>query len=118
MKFIIDAQLPIKLKTWLVQEGNDCLHTNDLPQKEFSTDEEIMKFAEQEHRIVITKDSDFYKHFLITGFPKKILFVTTGNVTNTELIRVFELNFQTIETHFNLGKKVIELSTSYIKVLR
>lgn len=31
MKFIIDAQLPIKLKKWLSTQGHDCKHTIDLP---------------------------------------------------------------------------------------
>jgi len=59
MKFIIDAQLPIKLKLWLSNQGFNCIHVIDLPNREFSTDKEIIDFANNENRIVITKDSDF-----------------------------------------------------------
>ncbi len=31
MKFLVDAQLPVKLKDWLEEQGHDSLHTNDLP---------------------------------------------------------------------------------------
>jgi len=67
--------------------------------------------------VTITKDSDFYKHFLLKGAPKQILFITTGNIVNRKLIKLFELKFQTIETHFNCDKNIIELSENYIKVL-
>lgn len=31
MKFIVDAQLPVRLKYWLNDQGHDAIHTNDLP---------------------------------------------------------------------------------------
>jgi predicted nuclease of predicted toxin-antitoxin system len=33
MKFIVDAQLPERLKIWLIEQGHDVIHTNDLPNK-------------------------------------------------------------------------------------
>lgn len=76
MKFIIDAQLPDRLKTWLTDRGFDTIHTNDLPDKHLTADQYIIKIAEKENRIVISKDSDFYKANLIEGRPKRLLFVT------------------------------------------
>ena len=32
MKFIVDAQLPYRLKDWLVAQGFDTVHTRDLPE--------------------------------------------------------------------------------------
>lgn len=32
MKFIIDAQLPYRLKDWLIAQGFDAIHTRDLPE--------------------------------------------------------------------------------------
>jgi len=31
VKFIVDAQLPARLKYWLVEKGYDTIHTDDLP---------------------------------------------------------------------------------------
>ncbi len=90
MKFIVDAQLPEKLKHWLNDRGYNAIHTNDLPNRHLTPDITIIKIAEQENRIVVSKDSDFYKYHLINGIPKRILFVTTGNIVNKELIRLFE----------------------------
>ena len=33
MKFIIDAQLPVRLKKWLTKNGYDAIHAIDLPEK-------------------------------------------------------------------------------------
>ena len=59
MKFFVDANLPFKLALNLRDRGFDALHTDDLPDKERTTDKEIRKFAIDQDRIVITKDSDF-----------------------------------------------------------
>jgi len=116
MKFIVDAHLPVRLKNWLIEKGYDVLHTSDLPNKQFTSDIEIIEIAKKDKRIVITKDSDFYKYNLIKGIPQRILFVTTGNIVNKELIRLFELNFSTIEASFNSGSNVIEISNNSITV--
>jgi predicted nuclease of predicted toxin-antitoxin system len=116
MKFIIDAQLPAKIKYWLIEKGYDALHTNDLPNRQFTSDTEIIEIAERENRIVISKDSDFYKHNLIKGSPKQLLFITTGNIVNKELIQLFELNFSAIEEYFKSGSNVVEVDNKSIIV--
>ncbi len=40
----------------------------------------------------VSKDSDFFKYNLIHGRPKRILMITTENITNVELIRLFKNN--------------------------
>ena len=116
MKFLVDAQLPIRLKHWLTDQGHDAIHTNDLPDTYRTPDKEIIQVAKQEDRIVISKDSDFYQHHLIKGTPERLLFITTGNIVNKELIRLFELNFSTIENLFKSGSKIIEFDNHSITV--
>lgn len=58
MKFLIDAQLPRRFCSWLAAAGHDATHTLDLPQRNRTTDSEILDLAEQENRIVVTKDDD------------------------------------------------------------
>ena len=41
MKFIIDAQLPFSLKIMLIAIGHDAIHTDDLGDKERTSDNEI-----------------------------------------------------------------------------
>jgi len=116
MKFIVDAQFPLRLKVWLVENDEDAIHTSELPKRNEIEDTEIIRVAELEKRIVITKDSDFIKYRIIHGKPQKLLMVTTGNIVNKELIRLFEANFPTLKELFQAGKKVIEIDNSSITV--
>jgi predicted nuclease of predicted toxin-antitoxin system len=74
MKFLIDAQLPVRLSLFLQTAGYDTIHTRDLPQQNATPDTEVNTISIQESRIVITKDSDFLDSFLRsleTGFLQK-----------------------------------------------
>lgn len=59
MKFVVDAQLPRRLSRQLHEYGHDVMHTLDLPSGNRTTDAEIMRIADREERIVVTKDEDF-----------------------------------------------------------
>ena len=59
MKFIVDAHFPKRLATWLINHGEDAIHTSDLPEKNNTSDKTIIQIAEKEKRIVISKDNDF-----------------------------------------------------------
>lgn len=41
MKFLVDAQLPIRLGRVLQSAGCDTVHTNDLPRRNATPDSEI-----------------------------------------------------------------------------
>jgi len=103
MRFIIDAQLPFALSKYLGQKGFDVLHTDDLPNKEYTTDNEIREISVNQNRIVITKDADFLDSFYVNAIPSKLLLVSTGNIKNKALIRLFDLNME----------KIIELFATY-----
>jgi predicted nuclease of predicted toxin-antitoxin system len=94
VKFLIDAQLPKSLSDFLKIKGYDCIHTLELPEANDTTDNEILKYCEEENRVVITKDNDFLESFLITNKPKKLIFVRTGNIKNAELLDLFNVNFE------------------------
>jgi predicted nuclease of predicted toxin-antitoxin system len=72
------------------------LHTDDLPNQERTTDEEIWEVSIKHNRIVITKDSDFLSSHLINDIPKKLLLVSTGNIINQELFLLFNKYFDEI----------------------
>ena len=96
MKFIVDAQLPRKLASWITTQGYNAIHTLYLPAQNLTEDNYIIKLSMQEFRIVISKDSDFYDSFVLKGEPYKLLIVSTGNITNKDLIVRFEQNFEKI----------------------
>ncbi len=72
-EFIVDAQLPYRLKNWLIAKGYDTIHTEDFLEQSLTADLEIVRVAERENRAVISKDSDFLKLYILSGKPKKLL---------------------------------------------
>lgn len=113
MKFLIDAQLPYRLKLWLVSKGFDTIHTDDLPKQSLTADLEIVRAADSENRIVITKDSDFLKLRILQNKPKRLLMITTGNINNQNLLDLFERNFATAAKLFN-SYNVVEINNFFV----
>jgi predicted nuclease of predicted toxin-antitoxin system len=109
MKFLIDAQLPFLLAEILTQKGFEILHTNQLPNKDKTSDNEIRELSLKDDYIIITKDSDFMDSFIVHKIPKKLLIVTTGNIKNKELLNLFRQNFVNIAELFN-ENDLIELN--------
>lgn len=103
MKFLVDAQLPRRMKEWLI--GADCpaIHALDLPEGNRTPDVQIIEHADREQRVVVTKDADFVNSHLLHGRPAKLLLISTGNISNRlleellvpllpDMIREFEVN--------------------------
>ena len=88
MRFLVDAQLPRSLAIWLAELGHDAIHTLNLAQGNRTTDAEIACLADQDERIVVTKDGDFVHGHIIHGSPKRLLLIATGSVSNRWLREV------------------------------
>jgi predicted nuclease of predicted toxin-antitoxin system len=87
----VDAQLPPAMAGWLAAEpGVEAQHTFAIGLLGAS-DQQIWDAARDERVIVVSKDSDFVDLVQRHGPPPQIVWVTTGNATNTvlrELVRV------------------------------
>lgn len=88
MKILLDAQLPRSLVQLLQAEGCDALHTLDLPDGNRTADNIISALAEQQGRVVFSKDADFIQSHLLQGIPKQLLLIATGNIRNPELAQL------------------------------
>ena len=113
MKFLIDAQLPRELVAHLRQAGLEAIHTLDLPDGNRTTDSVINELSIKEHLIVVTKDSDFVESFLLRQEPWKLLLVSTGNIRNSELTRLFESTIETTVEGFET-LRFIELTRNSV----
>ena len=102
IKFIVDAQFPYSLAVMLKRKGFDVIHTDDLPNKERTTDNEIRILAKEENRIVITKDNDFFDSYILNKSPSRLLLISTGNIINKELFVLFEKNFDLVTGYFEI----------------
>lgn len=109
MKFLVNAHLPRHLVNLLREKGHEAIHTRDLPRGNRTGDAEILAVSLREQRILITKDGDFVDSYLLQKGPFKLLLITTGNISNQELIALFERNLEQIETAFE-NYSYLELS--------
>lgn len=55
---------------------------------------------------MVTKDRDFREAHLLTGSPRQLLVVATGNVTNDVLLSLFELHVDVIVSAFEEADSV------------
>ena len=101
MKFLVDAQLPPRLARWLQAKGHETTHTRDLPKGNRSGDIAINELSVREQRAVITKDEDFVDMLLLFHQPYKLLLISTGNISNKELEKLFQNNFEAIVSAFD-----------------
>jgi predicted nuclease of predicted toxin-antitoxin system len=85
IRFIVDTQLPPSLAEFFKRRGFDAKHVIDYPQGALTTDEEIIRIAKEELRIIVTKDSDFMNYYFLKGFPPAILLLQLGNIKNSKL---------------------------------
>ena len=89
MRLLVDAQLPLRLAVLLKSLGHEVIHTSDLPDGNRTSDEALARVAETDGWIVVTKDHDFLDSHLLSGRPPQLLLVSTGNITNQDLLQLF-----------------------------
>lgn len=117
MKFLIDAQLPKSLTAFFRQRGFDAIHTLELPDKNETDDHDINGLSIADERVVISKDSDFYGSYSAKKEPYKLLYLTTGNISNRALLKLFETNLLLI-VHSLQNGDVVELNRKTVITIR
>ncbi len=109
----MDAQLPLKLADVLRTLGHSVIHTVDLPNGNMTTDASIIATADLQERIIISKDSDFLISYRLSGKPKKLLLISTGNISNHDLNSLFITNMQKITDAF-IENNLVELTSKML----
>lgn len=96
MRFLVDAQLPERLARQLSSAGHDVLHTTQLPHGNRTTDQRLADLADRDDRVVVSKDRDFRDAHLLSRSPRRLLIVSTGNITNHALLSLFDAHLPAI----------------------
>lgn len=115
MNWLVDTQLPHQLTTALKQRGQHALHASDLPQGHLTSDQAIIAHADREGAVVVTKDADFIAAYEVKGEPKRLLYVATGNIRNSELI-LLVMNYLDLLCEALKDGGLVELDRSGITV--
>lgn len=107
MRVVCDVHIPIKLSKFLVNQGVESWHMNQLLNGSETPDLAICEYADKNDCIVITKNSDFQDSYFLRKTPKKLVRVCLGNIPNDSLITLIanllpQLDLLNQETHFYL----------------
>jgi predicted nuclease of predicted toxin-antitoxin system len=113
MKFLVDAQLPRRLSLWLGEQGYDAKHTLELLLGNRTPDADLIAIADREDRVLVTKDDDFVQSFFVSGRPRRLLLVATGNITNKDLLAIWQKHIGLIENAF-MTAQFVEFSKGEI----
>jgi predicted nuclease of predicted toxin-antitoxin system len=108
-KFLLDAQLPRRLKSLFAEFGFDALHTLDLPAGNRTKDRELIRICGDEDRILVSKDNDFVESFLLYRRPERLLLLSCGNLSNPDLELLFRANLLRIIQEFE-SHRFIEIN--------
>jgi len=116
MNFLVDAHLPPSLCALLQTAGHDALHTSLLTARNRTPDEILNELSLREHRVVVTKDSDFYHSHLLHGKPWKLLLVRTGNIRARDLKALFQTHLAAIVAALEKNS-LVELDRQKVQIV-
>lgn len=117
MKFLCDVHIAIALVKFLASLGAEAVHVNNVLDGDHTKDNDICEFADKGNYIVITKDVDFRNSYLLNRTPKRLIRICLGNLSNQELIKIFEKNYSTISKYFSQSNGYIEIDRESVKVI-
>ena len=85
MKLLFDQNISFRIQPMLdLPVFADCKHVRTVGLNDCN-DSDIWKFAKQQGYTIVTFDSDFFELSVIRGFPPKIVWFRTGNLTTSKI---------------------------------
>ena len=117
MKLLIDMMLSPRLARWLGGLGYDAVHVSEIGMSRAS-DEEILKRASDEGRIVITADLDYPR--LLAAFGTKntpVILVRGGQFGHEWVKKQLEHLFESM-TEAELGESLIVIERHRVRKRR
>lgn len=107
----LDAQLPPALAPWLQKNfGVTAFSLRDLGLRDAS-DVQIFNDAKKRGCILISKDSDFVGLIQRNGPPPQLMWLTCGNVTNSNLKSIFSAVFNPALELLAAGEAIVEIGS-------
>ncbi len=108
MKFLVDNQLPAALARWLTAKGHAAIHVLDRGLGR-ECDVELWRIANDEGRILVSKDEDFLALALRPDDKGRLLWLRLGNCRKQALLDSFEGLWPAIAEALEDGQQIIEL---------
>jgi predicted nuclease of predicted toxin-antitoxin system len=108
MRFLIDANLPPALATWLIAKGHDASHVADR-QMASASDVVIWHFAVQTQSAIITKDEDFAKRKVLADDGPTVVWIRLPNTRRRQLLAWFDVALPALVSALERGETLIEM---------
>jgi predicted nuclease of predicted toxin-antitoxin system len=110
VKFLIDANLPPALVTWLVQSGHEARHVDDVIQPP-ALDEAVWAVAHEQSFVIVSKDVDFvqFSSAKADQAQPQVVWVRCGNLTLDRFRIWFDARRAEMLELLSAGERVVEL---------
>jgi predicted nuclease of predicted toxin-antitoxin system len=108
LRFLVDAQLPPALASWLRDRGHEADDVRDLG-LEREPDSAVAASAANMEAVIVTKDADFSR--LISATPGcRTVWIRLGNARSKALIDSLSAVFDEVEDALEGGQTLVEVS--------
>ncbi len=108
MRFLVDAQLPPALASWLQWKGHEASHVADAGLTN-ANDPAIWAHAVQLAAVLITKDEDFLTLRAARPGDCAVVWLRIGNATNHALLAWLSPRFARVLAALEAGETVVEV---------
>ncbi len=89
MKFLLDQNLSPRLMAGLSEAFPGSIHVRDVG-LEAADDVEVWNYARDHNFTIISKDADFHQRSFLYGAPPKVVWVSVGNCTTTDIEKLLK----------------------------
>ena len=111
VRFLIDANLPYKLKIW---NSSQYIHLNKID--DTWIDDKIWSYAIDKNLTIITKDSDFSLRIALAKSPPKVIHLRIGNMKFSELELFLDKVWADV-LKLNQGYKLVNVYLNFIEAI-
>jgi predicted nuclease of predicted toxin-antitoxin system len=100
MKLLFDQNISFRIMRLLPDNFADCRHVRSVGLND-CIDGDIWLFAKQNGFTIVTFDADFFDMIALKGFPPKIVWLRTGNLSTSEIADCITSNYSNIASFIN-----------------
>ena len=108
LRFLIDAQLPPALSTWLKANGHSAEHVFEHGMAN-ADDAQIWELACKTDAVLMTKDEDYVLIRQRTANGPAVIWLRLGNATNARLLNWLAPLWPSVEAAISAGNTIVEV---------
>ncbi|MGI8584137.1 MAG: DUF5615 family PIN-like protein [Chitinophagaceae bacterium] len=100
MKLLLDENISFKLVKKLSNDFPDIIHVKSL-QLTSINDTVIFNYAKNNNLAIVTFDEDYFTLSVLNGFPPKVIWLRTGNISTRNVEALLKSKRNTVTSFLN-----------------